>query len=60
MKVSDGYSKPVFILVWEGEGRGMRGIKKRRSAKKNSKEMNMFVIISVEFKVRNESTEVTE
>ena len=58
--MSDGCSKPVFILVWEGEGRGMRGIKKRRSAKKNSKEMNMFVIISVEFKVRNESTEVTE
>jgi len=53
--VSDGCSKPVFILVWEGEGRRMR-----RSTKKNSKERNMFVIISVKFKMRNESTEITE
>ena len=52
-------SSQVFILVWEGEGGGMRGTD-MRSARKNSKERNIFVIIWVKLKVRNKSTEIIE
>lgn len=38
-------SKQVFILVWEGEGRGLRGMEKRSSAKNNLKERNIFILI---------------
>lgn len=53
-------SSQVFILVWEGERGGMRGTDMRRSAKKNSKERNIFVIIWVKLKVRNKSAEIIE